>query len=407
NDNTWTRKTSSLNAFFGKQHIYKYVEAQGGSKHREAGLRLFTSGHLHKVEFFDKPCDSTKVRARVLASMATTTFYTVYVALAKDTGDIEGGECSCVAGKGGVCKHVCCVLYGLMTIVTQELKQVPAEVSCTEAERKWYAPRDPKAVSRKFEKLEFTKDTSERISSAPEDCAKRRRYSCLPEDHAKVTRLELISLHATLTQTGLQCMADILEKNDFTPAAFSEKAGCEDADLQHLPPNCIELVKTKKAHNYTKEEIEIVERKTREQSKSELWFRYRKGLITASVANRVYTWVFSYWKKDGEHDPTALLRTLTGKPTKQTSAMKRGLDLEGPAKESFLEENQSHTNITLHDCGLFLSDEFAFIGASPDALIKCECCGVRILEIKAPEVIETFSKKELKNGKLKQTSKFF
>lgn len=87
--------------------------------------------------------------------------------------------------------------------------------------------------------------------------------------------------------------------------------------------------------------------------------------------------------------------------------MKRGLDLEGPAKESFLEENQSHTNITLHDCGLFLLDEFVLIGASPDALIKCECCGVRILEIKAPEVIETFCQKELKNGKLKQTSKFF
>ncbi|CAN8014577.1 unnamed protein product [Ixodes persulcatus] len=86
---------------------------------------------------------------------------------------------------------------------------------------------------------------------------------------------------------------------------------------------------------------------------------------------------------------------------------RRGLDLEGPAKESFLEENQSHTNITLHDCGLFLSDEFAFIGASPDAFIKCECCGVRILEIRAPEVIETFSKKELKNGTLKQTSNFF
>lgn len=82
---------------------------------------------------------TAQVRARVLASMATSTFYIVYVALAKDTGDIEGGECICVAGKGGICKHVCCVLYGLMTIVTQELKQVPAEVTCTEAEMKWYA----------------------------------------------------------------------------------------------------------------------------------------------------------------------------------------------------------------------------------------------------------------------------
>lgn len=162
----------------------------------------------------------------------------------------------------------------------------------------------------------------------------------------------------------------------------------------------------KRVHNYTKAEIEIVEQKTCEPSKSKLQFRYRKGLKTASVANRAYMGIFPL-KQDKAHDPTALLRTLTGKSTKQTSAMKRGLDLEGPAKVSFLEEKQSQRNITLHDCGLFLSDEFAFIGTSPDTSIKCECCGVRILEIKAPEVIATSSKKELKNGVLKRTSKFF
>lgn len=343
----------------------------------------------------------------MLASMATTTFYNVCVTLAKDTGDVQGGQCSCVAGQGAVCKHICCVLYGLMAITAHDLKQVPQEVSCTEAERKWYNPRDPKAVTRKFEMLDFTKDTSERISSAPQRCAKRRQYSCLPEKQAKLNRLDLIKLHGTLKSTGLQCLADILESNDFTPRPLPDKLGSEDVNIQELPPNWMELVKTKRVHRYTREEIEMVEQKTREQSKNELWFRYRKGLITASVAHRVFTWVFSYWGNDGDHDPTSLLKALTGKRTRQTSAMKRGLALEGPAKQAFVRENQSHTNIDVQDCGLFLSDEFSFIGASPDALTKCECCGVRVLEIKCPENISKFAKRELNNGALKQTSKIF
>lgn len=128
---------------------------------------MFTSGHLHKLEFSMEPCQSTKVRARVLASMSTTTFYVVSVVLAKATGDIQSGQCSCIAGLGAVCKHICCVLYGLMNITTHEIKEVPQEVSCTELERKWYNPRNPKTVSRQFGSLDFSKDTSERLSCAP------------------------------------------------------------------------------------------------------------------------------------------------------------------------------------------------------------------------------------------------
>ncbi|CAN8031252.1 unnamed protein product [Ixodes persulcatus] len=68
------RKTRSLNHFFSRRHIYDYIEAHGASKHREAGLRLFTSGHLPKLELFNESSDSTKVRARLLAPMFTTAF---------------------------------------------------------------------------------------------------------------------------------------------------------------------------------------------------------------------------------------------------------------------------------------------------------------------------------------------
>ncbi|KAM7295941.1 uncharacterized protein ISCGN_021158 [Ixodes scapularis] len=59
NQQEWTSKTKSLNSFFGKEQIYRYMETKGATKHREAGLRLFSSGHLQKLEFSTREAEET------------------------------------------------------------------------------------------------------------------------------------------------------------------------------------------------------------------------------------------------------------------------------------------------------------------------------------------------------------
>ena len=39
-------------------------------------------------------------------------------------------------------------------------------------------------------------------------------------------------------------------------------------------------------------------------------------------------------------------------------------------------------------CGLVLSQEHVFLGASPDVLVGCDCCGKGLVEIKCPVVQE-------------------
>jgi len=43
-----------------------------------------------------------------------------------------------------------------------------------------------------------------------------------------------------------------------------------------------------------------------------------------------------------------------------------------------------HDNFQVLDGGLVINPEWPFIGASPDAVINCSCCGRGILEIKCP-----------------------
>lgn len=157
----------------------------------------------------------------------------------------------------------------------------------------------------------------------------------------KLKRLDLLNLHSTLEKNELQCLADVLEDNDFNPVPLLDKSRNEEENSDQLPPSWVELVKGNRTYTYTREEIEIIEQKTRQQSKSDIWHRYRKGLITASHAHRVFTWVFSCWTKDGDHDPTSLLKSITGKQIMQTAAMKRGLALESSAKAAFVQQNQS------------------------------------------------------------------
>ena len=36
------------------------------------------------------------------------------------------------------------------------------------------------------------------------------------------------------------------------------------------------------------------------------------------------------------------------------------------------------------ECGLFINPSYPTLGASPDGIISCDCCGIGTLEIKCP-----------------------
>lgn len=43
-----------------------------------------------------------------------------------------------------------------------------------------------------------------------------------------------------------------------------------------------------------------------------------------------------------------------------------------------------HTGFNVKQCGLFLDEDHPYLGASPDALVECTCCGLGVVEVKCP-----------------------
>uniref|UniRef100_A0A131YF36 YqaJ viral recombinase domain-containing protein n=1 Tax=Rhipicephalus appendiculatus TaxID=34631 RepID=A0A131YF36_RHIAP len=134
-------------------------------------------------------------------------------------------------------------------------------------------------------------------------------------------------------------------------------------------------------------------------------------MITASVAYSVFTRVNTIRTKAGPHDLRALLRVLMRESRVTNEDMQRGITLEPVAKEAYKNQNTHHKGLQLHDCGLSILRGKPFIGASPDAIITCECCSPRLLEVKCPRSLERFTEYEVvyQGGKmqLKQNSRYF
>ena len=133
-------------------------------------------------------------------------------------------------------------------------------------------------------------------------------------------------------------------------------------------------------------EAEYLTQSTLLQSSSAVWYTQRKGRITASNFGAVcHTSI------------TQPSRSLVDKITQRCSVPKVpaliwGLENENKAmKEYALLAKQHHRDFELKNTGLHINTKFPHLGATPDGLISCSCCGQGVLEIKCPFSIRNAS----------------
>lgn len=129
----------------------------------------------------------------------------------------------------------------------------------------------------------------------------------------------------------------------------------------------------------TEEERLAVEAATRQQSHSVAWMAQRTGRITASNFHAVcHTPV---------HTPSeSLLMKLTyTTPSVDAPALKYGREHEDIARKEYIScMQQSHPEFACVDSGLVIAPNSPHLGASPDGVVSCSCCGKGLLEIKCP-----------------------
>ena len=74
-----------------------------------------------------------------------------------------------------------------------------------------------------------------------------------------------------------------------------------------------------------------------------------------------------------------------GSTATDVASLKYGRSFEPVAMDNYLVlVKPQHENLTFRECGLFVHLENAYLGASPDLLVDCSCCGAGLLEIKCP-----------------------
>ena len=130
----------------------------------------------------------------------------------------------------------------------------------------------------------------------------------------------------------------------------------------------------------TEEMAELIEKATRSQSQSKLWFKYRAGRITASRMKAVCG-------TDASNPSQSLIKSICYPEAFSftTKATSWGCKHEKLAQEIYYNTSKSkHNNLCLTESGLVISSKWPFVGASPDGVVNCTCCGRGVLEIKCP-----------------------
>ena len=340
-----------------------------------------------------------------------------------------------MAGLGEVCSHVAAILFYLESAARSKL-------TCTQTSCMWKEPTFVDAIPYSL--------ISELPLSKPKpviNCNKRRGAhhlsDIIPLDDMSQIVEELpvpepqpstSSLSDHQPSESLLCIPPSAEEQTF----FLKNIACERlvicsiippfsdnfkpiANTVQLPPSLLDLYKPENEEllytellelcdevqlSVTSQEAQNFEVNTREQAKSPVWFKQRAGRITASKMKAVCA-------TDPSHPSQSLISQICYPHLNKftTSATAWGCEHEAVARLAYIEMMKPmHTNFQFRNSGLVVSTQYPYIGASPDGVVECDCCGCGVLEIKCPYCIRESSPDEapyLYNGKLSEKHRYY
>ncbi|PFX12061.1 hypothetical protein AWC38_SpisGene24040 [Stylophora pistillata] len=151
-------------------------------------------------------------------------------------------------------------------------------------------------------------------------------------------------------------------------------------DLEGLVEKSKEIFNSLKV---TEEQSVQIEETTRQQSKSKLWFEMRCGRITASKSPQAC-------HTNPDTLSVSLINVICYGSHFSSDATKWDCDHEKQALKEYEQVMQSkHENFHIKEYGLVVSPQYPHLGASPDSMSLCTCCGQGVLEVKCPSSIKS------------------
>ncbi|KAK3584344.1 hypothetical protein CHS0354_006335 [Potamilus streckersoni] len=126
---------------------------------------------------------------------------------------------------------------------------------------------------------------------------------------------------------------------------------------------------------------QAMQRGSLKDKQSKDWHRLRTGRITASLMKAVCT-------SSIDKPSISTIRDMCYPVRFSNKATRWGCQHEKDALNAYRSKlGPIHDTLTVVECGLIINPECPHIGASPDALVSCNCCGEGTVEVKCPYCI--------------------
>ena len=324
--------------------------------------------YLMNVEIGHVIQESSFVRANCQASMKNEQ-YSITARLVTDTGMVQTAECTCKAGKSGVCAHVGGLLLTLIKI----------REACTSQSCQW------KAAPTGTVDLEPQLVCDIRIYNPEKETIVKARpypgvYSAGPavDTDGFVTDLlnamETCNSDCALYLTLRGTPGDIDSFLNLFEVPFSY---CDEVDL-----TCDDV--RKEFREFTSSltvaasVLENLEKSTRGQGVNLNWKKARSVVITASHMGSIV-------KRQKTELDVPVKAIMYPADISGVKSLNHGNKMEARARQDYARWHMKKCgDITVEDRGLIVSPALPFIGASIDGAVQCPKCGDGIVKIKCP-----------------------
>ena len=351
-----------------EEQAVKYLKQLGGfTKNYRTGVRLCQCGHVYDIE--GAPSEKrTYVRAKCRPTMRKhPPFYKLFVTITREEQregskiKVEGANCYCAAGETQSCVHVTALLFTLAEV---------SPAACTSLPCAWSRPSAVGGASAQSSTLDFGKASHEGYlpcSGPPLDVLDLLRayekegittgvgmYFQQEEDKCR-TRVASLSTPSTAATMVLTDPLDRLAEKDITDVTVDDLISA----LQVTP-----------------EEIRLLQTMTAGQRHNPLWMDARQWRVTASnfgkVCNR---------RREPGYYPPFLLKLLLGDYGSPVSApLQWGITHEDVALQAYATQMEQQ----VYPCGIFISCDHPFLGASPDGVVFGDGSEMGLVEVKCP-----------------------
>ena len=161
------------------------------------------------------------------------------------------------------------------------------------------------------------------------------------------------------------------------PAYISKRPKYSEMLKDELETLCQDVFRKLK---FASEETDNLEECTKLQAQSSLRHHHRVGRITSYIFKKV--------TRASLINPPSLVKIILSESSSESSkapSLNWEITHEDAACEAYIDlVQQDHNNVECFHSGFRVNTQFPHLGASPNGIISCDCCGEGLIEIKCP-----------------------